>query len=83
MNPDEGSLRPQLLDRFGLVAEVRPENDADRRAEIMDAVLTFQDDPDSARVAEARQRDLETRSGLDAAKRRVGKVRFAAGTYSN
>ncbi|SFP08809.1 protoporphyrin IX magnesium-chelatase [Actinomadura madurae] len=82
MNPDEGSLRPQLLDRFGLVAEVRPENDADRRAEIMDAVLTFQDDPDSARVAEARQRDLETRAALDAAKRRVGKVRFAAGVLA-
>ncbi|MEO3830048.1 AAA family ATPase [Actinomadura sp. B10D3] len=82
MNPDEGSLRPQLLDRFGLVAEVRPENDADRRAEIMDAVLTFQDDPDSARVAEARRRDLETREALAAAKERVGQVRFAEGVLA-
>ncbi|RBM16858.1 AAA family ATPase [Streptomyces sp. PT12] len=27
MNPDEGGLRPQLLDRFGLVADVLPEED--------------------------------------------------------
>jgi len=27
MNPEEGELRPQLLDRFGLVVEVEPMND--------------------------------------------------------
>ncbi|GAA1840793.1 AAA family ATPase [Actinomadura bangladeshensis] len=79
MNPDEGSLRPQLLDRFGLVAEVRPENDAERRAAIMEAVLAFQDDPGSPKVREARERDARLRRLLEAAKGRVGEITFAPG----
>lgn len=35
MNPEEGELRPQLLDRFGLCVEVAAENDSDKRAELM------------------------------------------------
>jgi magnesium chelatase subunit D len=31
MNPEEGELRPQLLDRFGLCVEVRAETDRERR----------------------------------------------------
>ncbi|MDT7602706.1 MAG: magnesium chelatase subunit [Acidobacteriota bacterium] len=34
-NPEEGELRPQLLDRFGLCAEVRTSENADERAEIV------------------------------------------------
>ncbi|WP_067461163.1 AAA family ATPase [Actinomadura macra] len=82
MNPDEGSLRPQLLDRFGLVAEVRPENDEERRAEIMEAVLTFHDDPDAAQVQEARRRDEQRRAALQEAKARVGDVGWAPGTLA-
>ena len=33
MNPEEGELRPQLLDRFGLTVEVRTPRDAGQRAE--------------------------------------------------
>jgi magnesium chelatase subunit I len=39
MNPDEGSLRPQLLDRFGLLVQVESEADNDMRREILQAVL--------------------------------------------
>ncbi|PWW83256.1 magnesium chelatase [Prosthecochloris marina] len=35
MNPEEGELRPQLLDRFGLCVEVTAENDAAERVELM------------------------------------------------
>lgn len=35
MNPEEGELRPQLLDRFGLCVEVTAESDSDKRAELM------------------------------------------------
>lgn len=35
MNPEEGELRPQLLDRFGLCVEVAAESDAERRVELM------------------------------------------------
>jgi magnesium chelatase subunit D len=35
-NPEEGELRPQLLDRFGLHAEVRTENYLDNRVDIIE-----------------------------------------------
>ncbi len=35
MNPEEGEIRPQLLDRFGLCVEVTAESDSDKRAELM------------------------------------------------
>jgi magnesium chelatase subunit I len=39
MNPEEGPLRPQLLDRFGLMVQVENEDSSERRLEILDAVL--------------------------------------------
>ena len=39
MNPEEGFLRPQLLDRFGLMVDVAAQ--ADQRAEILRTVLAF------------------------------------------
>lgn len=41
MNPEEGGLRPQLLDRFGLVVSVRAETDEALRAHILATVLHF------------------------------------------
>src|SRR5437763_7855809 len=35
MNPEEGELRPQLLDRFGLAVDVRALGDPDARAEVV------------------------------------------------
>ena len=35
MNPEEGDLRPQLLDRFGLAVEVRAPDDPDQRVEVV------------------------------------------------
>ncbi|PRQ12583.1 magnesium chelatase [Corynebacterium sp. 13CS0277] len=45
MNPEEGELRPQLLDRFGLAVEVRASRDVEVRAEIMRRRLAFEEDP--------------------------------------
>jgi len=45
MNPEEGELRPQLLDRFGMVVDVRAINDADLRAEVIKRVEEFADNP--------------------------------------
>ncbi len=41
MNPEEGELRPQLLDRFGLSVEVRAPADAALRAEVVRRRLAF------------------------------------------
>ena len=46
MNPEEGDLRPQLLDRFGLVVDVVGENDTRERMEIVKRRLRFEADPD-------------------------------------
>jgi magnesium chelatase subunit I len=39
MNPEEGGLRPQLLDRFGLMVQVRTE--VEDRAKVLSRVLNF------------------------------------------
>ena len=44
-NPEEGDLRPQLLDRFGLHARIRTLHDIDQRIEIVRRRLAFEDDP--------------------------------------
>jgi len=45
MNPEEGELRPQLLDRFGLCVEVAGERSVDRRAAVVMRRLDFDRDP--------------------------------------
>lgn len=45
MNPEEGELRPQLLDRFGLTVEVASEGDIQNRMEIVKRRLAFEKDP--------------------------------------
>jgi Mg-chelatase subunit ChlI len=45
MNPEEGDLRPQLLDRFGLCVEVTGSRDPEERAEIARRRLMFELDP--------------------------------------
>ncbi len=69
MNVEEGELRPQLLDRFGLGVEVRAPRDPGERAEIVRRRLAFERDPAAfveryaaderalaARIAAARER---------------------------
>jgi magnesium chelatase subunit I len=41
MNPEEGGLRPQLLDRFGLMVSVGAETDKTLRLEILQTVVDF------------------------------------------
>ncbi|MBC6449894.1 putative cobaltochelatase [Actinokineospora xionganensis] len=45
MNPEEGELRPQLLDRFGLTVEVRASRDVPTRTEVIRRRLAFEADP--------------------------------------
>jgi magnesium chelatase subunit D len=47
MNPEEGDLRPQLLDRFGLAADVADLTDAADRAEAVRRRIDFEADPDN------------------------------------
>ncbi|NKQ54084.1 putative cobaltochelatase [Amycolatopsis sp. K13G38] len=45
MNPEEGELRPQLLDRFGLTVEVASSRDPEERAEVIRRRLAYEADP--------------------------------------
>lgn len=46
MNPEEGDLRPQLLDRFALSVEIHGIRDARERVDIMQRNLSFEADPE-------------------------------------
>lgn len=46
MNPEEGELRPQLLDRFGLCVDVAGINDVAARVEIVERREAYEDDPE-------------------------------------
>ena len=79
MNPDEGSLRPQLLDRFGLVATTAPVDDATQRQQIVERVLQFEaerDDPKSPFISAARRQDVSKREALAKAKKRFGSLEY-------
>ncbi len=45
MNPEEGELRPQLLDRFGLTVQVTASHEPAERAEVVRRRLAFEADP--------------------------------------
>ena len=47
MNPDEGELRPQLLDRFGFCAELNDQPSSDERMQIVQQRLAFDQDPEA------------------------------------
>jgi magnesium chelatase subunit I len=53
MNPEEGELRPQLLDRFGLMVELDNCFDSEARQRIVRARLAFDADPDAFRQSYA------------------------------
>jgi magnesium chelatase subunit D len=50
MNPEEGELRPQLLDRFGLTVDVAAPRDPGLRAEVVRRRLAYDADPDTLAV---------------------------------
>ncbi|MDQ0379574.1 putative cobaltochelatase [Amycolatopsis thermophila] len=86
MNPEEGELRPQLLDRFGLTVEVAASRDPEQRAEVIRRRLAYEADPDSfaARYADddaqlaaeiaAAQKLLPSVALTDEALRRIAEV---------
>merc|ERR1711998_22930 len=45
-NPEEGELRPQLLDRFGMYARIRTVRDSELRVAIVLQRLEFDQNPD-------------------------------------
>ncbi|HEU5361092.1 MAG TPA: AAA family ATPase [Candidatus Deferrimicrobiaceae bacterium] len=73
MNPEEGELRPQLLDRFGLCVEISGEREIDRRKAIVDRVLSFERD-DASFLEEWGARDAELRERIVSARERLPSI---------
>ncbi|MDF3340833.1 magnesium chelatase subunit D family protein [Mycolicibacterium septicum] len=73
MNPEEGELRPQLLDRFGLTVDVAASRDVDVRVEVIRARMAFEADPRTfvERYAAA---DAELADRITAARAAIGAV---------
>ncbi len=73
-NPEEGELRPQLLDRFGMHAEIRTVKDANLRVQIVEQRAEFDSNPAAFRAAYAdKQKELTDK--LVAARRVLKDVR--------
>jgi magnesium chelatase subunit D len=68
-NPEEGELRPQLQDRFGLHVEVLTANDVDERVRIIMARDAFERDAESFRARFEAEQDSLRRRLIRAAKR--------------
>jgi len=56
-NPEEGELRPQLLDRFGMSVEVKTVRDAELRVQVVDQRTSFDDNPDEFSLSVEKQQD--------------------------
>jgi magnesium chelatase subunit D len=76
MNPEEGELRPQLLDRFGLQASVESIDDADKRVEIVKLVGSFERDLEAFR-ARFDENQKELREKIVQAKQIVNEVEIS------
>ncbi|MDX6263012.1 MAG: magnesium chelatase subunit, partial [Kribbellaceae bacterium] len=86
MNPEEGELRPQLLDRFGLTVDVVASRDPAVRVEVMRARLSYEADPTvfinryAGTQAELSERIVKAQSRLadviltDAALRQIAEI---------
>lgn len=75
MNPEEGDLRPQLLDRFGLVVEVEGENDINSRVEVVKRRLDFEKDPQGF-SAEYERENKFLQDKINKAKEMISRVSY-------
>ena len=78
MNPEEGELRPQLLDRFGLTVEVAASREPDQRVEVVRRRLAYDDDPAAFAVRWAEE-EAAVRARIVAARELLPSVRLGDG----
>ena len=79
MNPEEGELRPQLLDRFGVTVEVSGNDDASERVEIIRRRLSYEADPESFAEGWAAD-DQEFARGVQEARERLAVTQLSEET---
>lgn len=72
-NPEEGDLRPQLLDRFGLAVEIRTLEDLKQRIEVIRRRDAYEADPDAFCKSYARK-DAAIRNRVVKARKMLRKI---------
>jgi magnesium chelatase subunit D len=70
MNPEEGELRPQLLDRFGVTVEVSGNPDPTDRVEVVRRRLRYEADPEEFH-REWSKEDAKLATSVESARRRL------------
>jgi Mg-chelatase subunit ChlI len=75
MNPEEGDLRPQLLDRFALSVEIHGIQETRERVQIVERNLMFESEPERFRQDWMMKED-ELSKKIDRARQLVEKVTF-------
>ncbi|MCA1753206.1 MAG: ATP-binding protein [Spirochaeta sp.] len=76
MNPEEGELRPQFLDRFGLCVQVNSVRDVGARREIVRRRMAFERDPEAFVLEYSDEEDLLRRQ-IALARTRLSAVHIA------
>ncbi|HEX2032672.1 MAG TPA: VWA domain-containing protein [Chloroflexota bacterium] len=75
MNPEEGELRPQLLDRFGLAVDVTTPHDPATRAAIVRRRIAFDADP-AAFASQWAEEERRLGGSIRAARERLSSVQL-------
>ena len=76
MNPEEGDLRPQLLDRFAFSVQIEGLEDTHKHVDIIERRIAFEVDPDGFRRQWA-DRELELSQRIARARDSVNTVRYS------
>lgn len=77
MNPEEGRLRPQIMDRFGLRVTVRGLTSEEERAEVYERVRRYRENP-ARFIAEWAQATEDTREEIMLARQLLKEVRLSS-----
>ncbi len=76
MNPEEGDLRPQLLDRFAFSVDITGIRDARERVQIMERNIAFEADPDAFRKSFLTSEEELSRQ-IEQARKLVSQVKYS------
>jgi len=76
MNPEEGELRPQLLDRFALCVEIQGLPDPRQRVDVLERCIQFEEDP-AGFSAEWEPYERQLGQEIAAARERLERVQYS------
>lgn len=80
MNPEEGDLRPQLLDRFGLVVDVIGERETSKRVEVIKRRLDFEVEPEKF-IKKYLVEEKELKNRIENSKKRLDNIKCSDEIY--